>query len=86
MNFKICVISAACLLLTAACGNDADPGQASGAKYRSASPQLSTTANASPISADAGEGGVQPLWQKHDGSGKVQVLEDGLKLPGGKDE
>lgn len=83
MNFKIGVLSATCLLLTTACGIDADPGQASGAKYSSASPQLSTAANAFAISADVGEGGVLPLlWQKYDGSGKVQVLEGGLKQAG----
>lgn len=80
MNFKILVISATCLLLSAAYGNVAAPGQASGAKGSPASPQISNKAGASATFADAAEGGVLPLlWQKYEGSGKVQVLEEGLQ-------
>ncbi|MCM3699657.1 hypothetical protein [Paenibacillus macerans] len=80
MKDKILVIGVIFLLLSAAFGNAADPGQASGTKDRSESPQISNMANTSATSAGTTEGGVLPLlWQKVDGSGKVQVLEGGLK-------
>ncbi|MGZ7440167.1 hypothetical protein [Paenibacillus sp. TH7-28] len=80
MKNKILVISATCLLLSAVYGNVGDPGQASGAKDRSVSPQISNMASTSATFADAAEGGVLPLtWEKVDGSEKVQVLEGGLK-------
>ncbi|MBA9086360.1 hypothetical protein FHR92_002833 [Fontibacillus solani] len=80
MNFKILVISAICLLLSAAYGNVADPGQASGVKDSLESPQISNMASAPAKSVDVAEGGGLPLlWQKYDGSGKVQALEEGLK-------
>ncbi|RRJ64929.1 hypothetical protein EHV15_19905 [Paenibacillus oralis] len=80
MKDKILVIGVIFLLLSAAFGNVADPGQASGAQDSPASPQISNMASASATFEDAAEGGLLPLsWKKYDGSEKVRVLEDGLK-------
>jgi len=80
VNFKIWVICVTCLLLSTAYGNITDPRKASEAKDSPASLQIANMTSASAKSVDLAEGGVLPLlWQKYDGSGKVQALEEGLK-------